>query len=130
MPQRRDINQVRIFRVHSYTSYLAGILQANVLPGLAGVHRFVNAVPVGYIAPDVVFACAHVNDVRIRLRYRNRSNRGSSEILSVGDGLPVRAGVFRFPDATANTTEIERVGSGFDTCHRRNASASKGTYRP
>src|SRR4051794_18226276 len=130
MPQGRNINQIRVLRVNAYTPDLARVFKPNMLPGLTRVHGLVNAIAVRNIAPDVVFSGAHINDVRVRLRPRNRSNRRGSEILPVADRLPVRPGVFRFPDTPADTAEIKCVGSGFDTCYRCNASASEGTYRP
>src|SRR5262249_23710215 len=46
--QRRDVDDVRVDRVDDDASDVLAVLQAHVLPGAAGVGRFVNAVaPVG-----------------------------------------------------------------------------------
>ena len=50
MTERRDKNDVRIFRMHDERADVARIFQADVLPILAAIDRLINAVAVSDVA--------------------------------------------------------------------------------
>ena len=104
IPHRSDIDDVRIRWVDTNAPDVAGILEAEESPGLSGVCRFPDAEIRRYVAPHGLFAKAGVDDVRIRLRYRDGAH-GSAEI-AVGDIPPLAAAVVRFPDTPTCGREV------------------------
>ena len=74
VPKRGDQNAVRILGVDNQLADGARIAQADVLPGLAAVNRFVNAVTMGCVAANAPFARSDVDDVRIGRRNRQAAD--------------------------------------------------------
>ena len=85
---------------------VAGVLEAEVRPGCAGVVGAVYAVAVGEVYADAGLAHARIHDVGVRLGDGDRADRGGVE-EAVGYVLPVRAAVGGLPDAAADRTEVE-----------------------
>src|SRR5205085_12488492 len=82
-------------------------LQADVPPREPRVGRLPDAVAVREVASDRRLAHPRVDDVRVRLRDRDRTDGSGLEVL-VRDRLPVRAAVARLPDASARSAEVVR----------------------
>ncbi len=95
--------------MNPYPRNLTGVLQADVLPGLARIHRLVHAVTVGDVAANVVLACADVNDVRVGFGNGDVTDRGSTERLSIRHAFPIRTAVWWFPNATVGAAEVEGI---------------------
>src|SRR5690348_15970005 len=71
---RRDIEHIRICGVHNDSSDVPGVLEADVIPGLAAVQRLVHAVAVRNISPPAGLAGAHVDYVRVGGSYGHCAN--------------------------------------------------------
>src|SRR5947209_17558195 len=95
-----------------------------MLPGLAAVGGFVDAVADGEVGPLESFAAADVDDVGIRRR-EGESADGAGGLV-VKDGFPDVAVVGRFPDAAIVGRHVEDVGLGGEACYADGASAAEG----
>ena len=102
----------------------ARIPQADVLPGLAGIDRFVDAVALRQIAADAGFAGAGIDHVGIGRR-DGKAADGRSFLL-IEDGLPGGGAIGRFPNAAAGGAEVVSVGIAGDARRRQGAAAAKG----
>ena len=93
---------------------MAGVLQADVLPGFAAVGGFVNPVTMGYIQADGGFAHASINYVGVRRSHVQRPDRGRLQ-KAIGHILPGQARIGGFPDAAGGDRDVVAgaVG-GFD----------------
>src|SRR5207253_6272450 len=65
MAKRRNQHAVGIFWIDDQLADRPRIAQADVLPGLAAVNRFVNAVTMGGVATNAAFTGSYIDDVRI-----------------------------------------------------------------
>src|ERR1051325_5081723 len=65
VPERRDVDDIRVARVNAHAPYLPRVFEAHALPGLARVGRFVDAVAVRDIAANRRLAHADIDDVRV-----------------------------------------------------------------
>ena len=74
VPKRGDQNAVRILGVDNQLADRPRIAQADVLPGLAAVNRFVNAVTMRGVAADAAFARSYIDDVWIGRRNRQTAD--------------------------------------------------------
>ena len=74
MAKRRNQHAVGIFWIDDQLADRPRIAQADVLPGLAAVNRFVNAVTMGCVATNAPFARSDVDDVRIGRRNRQAAD--------------------------------------------------------
>src|SRR2546430_16883648 len=100
MPLRRDVNNVGILRMNANARNLPRVFQADVLPGLAAVRRFVNSIAVRYVAANWRLAHADIDRVRIGIRQTDRAYRSRSENRPVRNWLPINPATHRFPNAT------------------------------
>ena len=105
MAQSGDEYDVGISRIHRDLADLPGFFQADVLPGLAAIARFVHAIAAGQIGTDVGFAGSGIDDVRVRGRYREGSDRADG--LAVEDGSPNSSRIVGLPDAPIYAPEIK-----------------------
>ena len=99
-PRRRDVDHIRIARVHHDTRDVLGCLEAHVLPGAAGVFALVDAIAKGDAALVVVFAGAHPDNRRIL----GIDGDGADGVGAVGieDRRPGSAVVVREEDAAGS----------------------------
>src|SRR6202011_4182304 len=75
MSHRRDVSDVRIFRIDNDACNRPTVFQPDVCPMFAAVGRSIYAIaPIGGIAV-VRFAASDPNDIRIRRRNCNRASR-------------------------------------------------------
>src|SRR5581483_6037511 len=98
VPQGGDVGNVGVFRMHAHAADEAGIGQAKVRPGLAGIGGTVDAVAVGDVAADAGLSHAGIDDVRVRLGDGDGADGGGAH-EAVGDVLPVGAAVGGLPHA-------------------------------
>src|SRR5439155_9583751 len=81
--------------------------QAHVLPRLAAVGRFVDAVAGGQVGPLQTLAAADVDDVGLGRGDGERADRSGR--LVVEDRLPGPSGIRGLPDAAVVDTDVEDV---------------------
>src|SRR6266566_3490874 len=74
MAKRGDENAVRILGIYDQLADGARIAEPHVLPGLAAVNRFVNAVAMRGVAADAAFARSYIDDVWIGQRNRQAAD--------------------------------------------------------
>src|SRR5258706_13488235 len=94
-----------------------------MLPGFAGVGRFVDAVTDGKIGALQAFAAAGVDDVWIGRRHGDRADRAGG--LIVEDRLPGVAVVGGFPDAAVVDADVEDVRLARDAYRDGSAAAAE-----
>ena len=104
-------------------------LEADVLPGFAGVGRAVHAVTDRNVAPRAGRPGADVDHVRVARRHRHRSYRPSSEV-AVGQVLPGAAGVRGPPYAAAGRPHVEGVRVRYMAGNRRYTPSAAGSDEP
>ena len=126
--ERRDVDDVRVLRVHQHRADLERVLEPDVRPGLAGIRGLVHAVTGAEAGADVGFARTHVNHVRVGRRHRDRADRGHR--LLVEDRIPGAPRVPRFPDPAVYRPEIEMVRLPGHPGHCRHAASAKRTDQP
>ena len=97
-------------------------------PGLSAVGGPVHAVAVGDVRAHVGLARADVEDLRVRRRDRDRSDRGDR--LAVEDRLPGAAGVLALPDSAADRAEVEVVRLARHARRRDRAPAAERADHP
>ena len=108
VPERGHVCRVRVLGMHADLRDVPRPLETEVRPALARVGRAVHPIAVRHVAADAALAHAHVDDVRVGLRDRDRPDRRALE-EAIGRVLPVHAAVERLPHAAASGSEIEGV---------------------
>ena len=129
-PKRSDECDVRILRIDDHASDGMRVRQADELPRLAGVDRFINSVAADDVAADAGFARPDINDVRIRLRNGDRADRRRHAFRLVGQRLPVQSAIGGLPHAAGSSAHVIHVGLTHDARDRGNASAAKRADQP
>src|SRR5262249_19859982 len=103
---------------------IANVLQPQVLPSLARVGGFVDAVAMRNVAADGGFAQPRVEHIGIGRRHCKRAHRGAPEV-AVGDILPVDAAICSPPDATARRAKVKDLLMHWVAGHRHHPSAAE-----
>ncbi len=85
----------------------AGIFEAYVFPGFAGIDRFVDAVALGEIATDAGFAGANVDGVGIG--GGDGEGADGRRFFVIEEGLPGESAIGGFPDAATDGAEVPGV---------------------
>ena len=126
--QRSHKNDVRIVRIDDDFADGATVVQADVLPGLACVQRFVDAISLRDIAAQAGLAGTNVNRIVVRISHRQASNISRS--LFVEYWRPGHGPIGGFPHSAARRTEIiSRRIAGNSGCGQR-ASTAERTDEP
>ena len=108
VPNRRDERHVRVGGVEHDAADGAGVVEAQIRPGVAAVRRAVHtAAPRGAL-PIVVFAGASPDDLRIALENRQRPERIVG--LPAEHVLPGDTVVDRLPDAAGRGAYVQNGG--------------------
>src|SRR5579871_5309848 len=105
MAERGDINDVGILRMHANRADVQSVFETHILPGLARVGGFINAVAVRRVAADVRLAHADVNDIWIGFRNSDGAHRSGFE-LAIRNRLPGYAAIDGFPNSAAGGAEV------------------------
>ena len=124
MPQRRHIRHVGVARMDADLPNMVAVPQPYVLPRLTAVSGPVNPVPPAYIQPDRRLTRPRIDDIRVRLRYRQRAHRRHSK-LPVRYILPVLPAVNRLPDPAGHPAKIENILIGRMSRRRHHAAAAR-----
>lgn len=103
--QCRDVNGFRVFGVNSDSGYLPRILQSDMFPAVATVHRFPDAVPMREVSAQGLFATPHIDDVGVGRGNRHASN-GASKV-PVGDVPPGGSAIIGPPNTTTGAAKIK-----------------------
>src|SRR5581483_5446034 len=119
--ERAGNHDLRVGRVDHDAADPARLVEPHARPRLAGVGRFVDAVADGDVAANPRFAGAGPDDIRIRRRDSERSNRLGG--LAVEDRAPVRAAVGGLVDAARRAAGVIHQRIAGNAGHRRNAVA-------
>jgi hypothetical protein len=109
MAEGGDVDDVRIARVDADLRDRVRLGEPNVRPGLAGVDRLVDAIPLHDVPADAGLAHAGVDDVGVGLRDRQRAD-GAGAKLAVGDGIPGGPAVEGLPDTPTHRAEVVLEG--------------------
>src|SRR5262249_6728781 len=128
-PQRPlggDVDDVGVARVDQDFADVLGVLEADVLPGLAAVVGAVDAVAVGDAALAVVLPRTDPDDVRVLRVEGDVADRVGA--LVVEDRRPAGAGVGRLPDAARGGGDV--VMAAVFRVDREADDASGGDGRP
>ena len=124
MPQHANPDDVRIRRVNTHAVHMVLHVEERVAsPRLASVLRHPDAVARGRITANITLAAAHPDDIRIRGRDRNGSNR-TAEVL-VRRRLPGGAAVGGLEDAATHRSHIVLVGPLIRAGHRDRPTAAE-----
>ena len=121
--KRRDEDYIRILRIDNDSPNLSSALESDVLPGLAGVDRFVHAVAELNRITHIGFAGTDINHIRIRRRHANRANRRRR--CGVKLWGPGATCVRRFPNTAADRSKIKSLRLTNDTADRVDAPRAK-----
>ena len=81
MSKHGNEQPVGIFRIDLDVRDHLRIAQSKVNPSLACVGRFVHAIADGKVGPDNSRSCADVNDVGVRWRNGDRTDRPSGRLV-------------------------------------------------
>src|SRR5690349_4722204 len=127
-PERTDVNDVRIRRMHDDASDAAGLVEPHVLPRRAGVRREVDTVAhdVG-VADRPRLAGARPHHVRIGRSDCERAD--GLHLHRIEDGAEGRAAIARFPDPTRRGAEVPDPRIAGNAGDRREAAASRGSHQ-
>ncbi len=109
--ERGDVDDVGIRRMNANAGDGLRVAEPDVLPGLAGVDGFVDAVALHDIAAELGLAHADVDHVGIGGGDRDGADGRALE-LAIGDGPPGEAAVGGLPKSAAGCAEeiLERPG--------------------
>ena len=112
--ERARAHDLRIGRIDHDAADAAGLLEAHVRPRVAGVRRFVDAVPDRDVAANPRLAGAGPDDVRIRCGHGQRADRLRG--LIVEELRPVDAAVDRLRDPARRAAGVvdERIAGDAD----------------
>src|SRR5205085_10504486 len=77
VPEHRDVDEIRIRRMHHDVADLPGVFKADLLPRTTGVSRLPHSVAVADVAANRILAAAYIYDVRIRRRDGDRADRAA-----------------------------------------------------
>ena len=114
VPQRGDVDDVRIRRINHDPSDVQRFLEAHVRPVPAAIHGLVDAVTSRIARAVVGLAGAHPHSVGVGRGARDVADRAHS-VCAVEDRVPPCATVRRLPDTADGAAKVRGVGhSGGD----------------
>src|SRR5258708_3195211 len=118
-----DEDAIRIFGIDEDGGDLLRVAQAEMLPGLAAVAGFVNAVAGREIWALETFAAPDVQNIGVGWRDGNRADRAGR--LVVENGLPRVAGVGCPPNASVHCSHVEDIRLARDAGDGDGAAAAE-----
>ena len=124
MPQRRDVNRIRIFRINHYARDALRLAQSDISERLARVSGFINAVAKRRALAIIRFARAHPHDVRIGLA--NGYIADGCDAVCVENRFPCRTVVDGLPQTAGRIAYIKHIRIALDDGEVVNASAHAG----
>src|SRR5205807_1010423 len=121
VPERGHECDIRVAGMDDDRANVTRIAQPDMLPGLAGVERFVDAITVGDVATRTGLAGAHIDDIVIGVGDCDGANR--CDLLLVEQRLPGNPGVGALPYTAGHRAEIPRRRVARDSAHRDDSPA-------
>ena len=119
---------VRILRVHHDARDASGLLQAHQGPRFPGICGLVDALSEGDVAPDLPFARARPDDVLVRPRHRERSDR--LHRMRIEERAPVHTAVGGLPDPARGCAHVVGERIARDTGRRAEAVPLRAEIPP
>src|SRR5260370_37397902 len=107
MAFRSHEDAIRIFGIDEDGGDLLRVAQAEMLPRLAGVGGFVDAITGREIRALETFAAPDIKNIGVGWRDGNRADRAGR--LVVENGIPRVAGVGCLPNASVHCSHIEDI---------------------
>src|SRR5262249_33643032 len=123
LAEHRGEGDVRVFGMHDHGADLPLVLP-HLLPRLAGVGRFPDAVADLDVAANVGLAAADVHDVGVRRRHGDGAGAGQLDVYR--DGLPGVAAVLGLPHAAGGRGGIIDVRIAGHAAGAADAAAGGG----
>ncbi len=123
MTERGDEHDISVLRIDNHLADGAGIVQAYILPGLAAIDSFVDAIALGRVAANAAFTGADVNHVRVRGSDRNTADRRRR--LFIEDRIPGHGSVGGLPHTATGRAEVINVGIAGNADRGKRSSAAK-----
>src|ERR1700732_4974932 len=102
---------------------VAGVLQADVVPGLTAVVRTIDAIAEGDVTANAGFASANINYIGIGVGDGDATDGGSG--LLIEERVPGNASVGGFPNAAGDGAKIVRVWLAWDAAHAQSPAATE-----
>ena len=121
----RDEQPVRIVRIDGHLRNLLPVAQPKMRPGRARVGGLVDAIAHRKIGTMQSFAAAHVDDIRIGGRDRDRADRAGR--LVIEDRIPCAAEVVGLPHAAIHRADVEDIRLAGNAAIRARAPSAKRT---
>ena len=118
------MDEIGVVRMNADAADEPRLTEAEMAPGAAGIGRFVNAVAIGYVQPDLGLPGAGINHVGVRAGHGERTDRGGAE-KAVADASPINPAINRLPNASGAGSEVEHAavfgvtGNGYDAAAPR-----------
>ena len=109
--------------MNTHRTDLPDVVQPRELPGRAVVDALVHAAAGRDVAAHTVRTRTDVNNLRVRLRHRDRADRAERDLV-IGKEIPRFTAVRGAHHAPAGHAGVERVRLRRHTGHRGNAAAS------
>ena len=128
MSEGRDQHDVGIARVDDDRSDVARVFQSDIVPGPAGVGRFVNAVAVRDVAAQTGFAAARIKNVGVGVGHRDGADR--RDALVIERRSPSQAAVGALENSSGNRAEVIGVGIAGNSGDGEHAAAAKRSDLP
>src|SRR5207302_232874 len=123
MSENSHEDAIWIARIDSNVRDLLCILEAEVVPGLAGVGGFIYSVADGEIGSMQPFTTADVDDVGVARRHGDRAD--GLRRLIVENWIPCAPGVVALPHAAVDFRDIENHWRAGDARDGARAAAAK-----
>src|SRR6267378_5173707 len=101
MAHRRNQDDIRIVRIDQDSSDMSRVLQSEVLPVFPAVKGFVNSISIAAVGKNRIHTRSNVDDVRIRRRQRQRTNRSDRLLSKIGFHTVPPSVVFHTPPPSA-----------------------------
>src|SRR5215472_397907 len=108
MPFSRYEHAARLLGIDEDGGDLLGIAETQMLPGLAGIHGFIDTIAGRKVRTLQSFAAANIKDVRIRGSNRDDAHR--TRILIVKNRKPGVPKIRSFPNSPIYRSHVKNVG--------------------
>src|SRR5271166_382193 len=130
MTQRSNECYVRILGIDGDPPDGMRVGKAIELPRLTRVDGLVNPVTTHDVAANASLSGSDIDDIRIRFRNRDCSNRRGRIFLFVENWLPVKAAIGGLPHASGDGAKIIDIILTYNSRNGSHAPTAKGSDQP